>query len=138
MRLRHVVATFVAGGFVVGIAFSAQGRANVEHSPHVYAITKSPIVAGARRLAPVFPHKLHVGAQPDTSDPWTGEPVAIPPRTIGLLAADNTDPWTGEKLSLPPSRAPMQDDQPFGAAPHDSEKTAFVIARPRLDRSNPF
>lgn len=138
MRLRHVVATVVAGGFVVGIAFTAQGRANVEPSRHVYAVTKSPLVVGARRLAPVFPNKLHVAAQPDATDPWTGEPVAIPARTIGLLTADNSDPWTGEKLDVAPPRAPMQDDQPFGAAAHDGAKTAFVIARPKIDSSSPF
>jgi hypothetical protein len=141
MRLRHVLGTFLGGGLVFAIAISAEGRASIDHAPHVYAAAgKRPLVVGATQRAPMkYFGRFAVQAKPDMTDPWTGEPIVLPPRTIGLLAADRTDPWTGETLATPPARGPMPDDEPFGTvADRRDEKAAQLIGRPRVDRDNPF
>jgi hypothetical protein len=85
--------------------------------------------------------RLRVEAKPDMTDPWTGEAIVLPPRTIGLLAADATDPWTGEKLDVPPpGRTPMPDDHPFDAtnAKPEELRADLVIKTLRVDAADPF
>lgn len=135
------MAASMIGGSVLALAMTAQGRSSIETAPRVYAVGagRSLVVVSTTKRATKPLPRLYVEAKPDMTDPWTGEPIVVPPRTIGLLASDKTDPWTGEPIALPPARGPMQDDAPFDAfGPRPQEAPIAALARRTMADEAPF
>lgn len=133
MRGAHVAQGVLAVGSVLALALGAEGRPARERSPRVAPLADvSATWSGDRapRVRASGPRRRLVGTRPtsvtrggaappllelDTTDPWRGEPIAVAPRTIGLLAIDTRDPWNDTPTELPAPRREMPDEHPYDA-----------------------